>query len=141
MIPATCRRGIHSLWTVGYDWMRDINILKLSCRGCSEGHRPAWDSAWSLLLTRPDPERVEMDDGPYINVISALRRAARARHLAGRCPQGACARPSTARYIEQAAVHRFGLPRLSRSLGDAVATSTMFGEKPCGAGGPSTQQL
>jgi hypothetical protein len=77
VIPATCRRGIHSLWTVGYDWMRDINILKLSCRGCSEGHRPAWDSAWSLLLTRPDPERVEMDDGPYISVISALLRAAR----------------------------------------------------------------
>ncbi len=65
VIPATCRRGLHSLAVTGYRaYVPDDEILRVSCTACNTEAPPHWDQWW-LRTTAPAPDRAELDDAPY----------------------------------------------------------------------------
>jgi hypothetical protein len=69
VLPATCRRGEHSLHAVGYR-AHDTGAghLQVSCDACNKYVPPVRDQYWALRLTGPTPERAELDDTPYLEL-------------------------------------------------------------------------
>ncbi|MET0134979.1 MAG: hypothetical protein ABW215_15475 [Kibdelosporangium sp.] len=73
ILPATCRRGEHSLHRVGYR-AHDTQAghLQLSCNACFATTPPRSDHYWALRLTEPTPARAELDDEPYRHLRHSL---------------------------------------------------------------------
>lgn len=84
VLPATCKRGLHSLAKTGYSHALndEQQTLRITCPVCmAEGHP---DHTWRLTTTPPLPASAELDDGAYRGIEPQFQ-----------------ARPTTARYIEQ----------------------------------------
>jgi hypothetical protein len=78
--PATCRRGEHALHQVGYRaHVADTGILKISCNACHDRQPPRFDHYWSLRLDGLPPDRAELDDGPYQDLLTKFVEEAEAR--------------------------------------------------------------
>jgi hypothetical protein len=75
VLPATCRRGEHSLHQAGYR-AHDTNsgYLHVSCNACHGEVPPRPDHYWALRLTGPAPARAELDDEPYLGLPARLGR-------------------------------------------------------------------
>lgn len=63
ILPATCKRGEHSLAVTGYRAIETGILLQVSCDVCCEKPHP--DHAWRLTTTAPPPDAAELDDGAY----------------------------------------------------------------------------
>jgi hypothetical protein len=64
IIPATCKRGLHSHHKLGYRAREDADgYLIVECTFCVDAHLA--DGYWTLVLDGPRPVRAELDDGPY----------------------------------------------------------------------------
>ena len=71
VLPATCRRGEHSLHKVGYRAHdTGTGFLHLSCNACYKDTPPRADHFWALRLTGPTPPQAELDDEPYMNLMA-----------------------------------------------------------------------
>lgn len=66
MLPASCKRGKHSLAEVGYKATVQDAVLNLSCQACAAEPHP--DHFWVLGLEGDPPARAELDDEPYRGV-------------------------------------------------------------------------
>lgn len=66
VLPATCRRGLHSLATTGFRALAHSEELELLCVACIAGGEPA--GKWNLTCRGQLPERAELDDAPYANL-------------------------------------------------------------------------
>lgn len=67
VLPASCKRGKHSLATVGYKATAHDAVLNLSCEACAAEPHP--DHFWVLQLEGDPPARVELDDQAYRGVL------------------------------------------------------------------------
>ena len=72
VLPATCKRGRHSLAATGYRAVMREGELHISCTACAA--EPDSDHSWRLIAIGPSAERAELDDEPY-------RDAARRRQV------------------------------------------------------------
>ncbi|MBP2330609.1 hypothetical protein JOF56_010994 [Kibdelosporangium banguiense] len=72
ILPATCLRGEHSLDAVGYKANQTATHLQIVCTACVGSTPPRWDNYWALRTTPPLPDRAELDDGPYQDLIRKL---------------------------------------------------------------------
>ncbi|MGZ3140446.1 hypothetical protein ACVDFE_00215 [Lentzea chajnantorensis] len=66
VLPASCKRGKHSLTQVGYRATTHGDVLHVSCEACAAEPNP--DHYWTLQLEGALPARAELDDGPYRDV-------------------------------------------------------------------------
>lgn len=67
VLPATCKRGTHSLHEVGYRATeRGDGVLVVSCAACSAIPDP--DHSWYLTTTAPTPAAAELDDTAYADI-------------------------------------------------------------------------
>lgn len=71
ILPATCKRGLHALATVGYRATEPAGgvaggVVRVSCAACAALPHP--DHAWRLATTPPAPAAAELDDRPYAHL-------------------------------------------------------------------------
>lgn len=66
ILPATCKRGEHSLTEVGYQATEHDGVLHVTCRACRAVPKP--DHSWHLTTTPPAPDAAELDDSTYANI-------------------------------------------------------------------------
>lgn len=66
VLPATCKRRVHSLADFGYRAIESNGVLSVSCNACSAIPNP--DHAWRLTMTPPAPRAAELDDAPYVEI-------------------------------------------------------------------------
>lgn len=71
ILPARCKRRLHSLHVVGYtalersDYPDYVPYLVITCHECTGP-----DNAWTLVRTKSrSPDRAELDDEPYRDVV------------------------------------------------------------------------
>jgi hypothetical protein len=70
VLPATCRSGQHSLFVTGYTTrMSGKRLPQVACTPCTAARPPRPDSTWSLLVDGPPPDRAELDDEPYADLL------------------------------------------------------------------------
>lgn len=87
VIPLTCRHGEHSLHVVGYThYVTDTNVLAVSCKACAGCSPPRWDHYWTFQLSGELPDRAELDDEPYRQLVVRVQDevAQRERNLEAR---------------------------------------------------------
>lgn len=63
VLPATCKRGEHSLDRVGYRATEREDHLVIQCAACAAAPHP--DHSWCLVTSAPTPDSAELDDEPY----------------------------------------------------------------------------
>nr|CTQ93330.1 hypothetical protein [Kibdelosporangium sp. MJ126-NF4] len=68
-LPATCRRGLHSLHEVGYQAYQHASHVSVRCDACQQEIPPPPNAYWALRTTPPLPDRAELDDTPYRDLI------------------------------------------------------------------------
>ena len=68
ILPATCKRGLHSLAETGYSHTDSDkeNLLHITCPMCLAEPHP--DHTWRLRTTPPAPAAAELDDSAYSDV-------------------------------------------------------------------------
>lgn len=66
IMPATCKRGVHSLAEVGYEATERDGRLVIRCKACAAIPKP--DHSWHLTSTAPTPSSAELADGPYVGI-------------------------------------------------------------------------
>lgn len=66
ILPATCKRGAHSLADVGYTATVRGGHLVVRCSACADIPKP--DHSWTLTTTEPPPDSAELDDRPYVGI-------------------------------------------------------------------------
>lgn len=66
LIPATCKRTVHSLSRTGYQAREVDGLLRVACIACAQ--IPSPDYAWVLTTSGPRPVRAELDDDPYTDI-------------------------------------------------------------------------
>lgn len=67
ILPATCKRGRHSLAATGYRAIMGDGELHIRCTACAADLD--LDCSWRLIAIGPSPERAELDDEPYVDVV------------------------------------------------------------------------
>lgn len=69
ILPATCKRGLHSLARCGYIHSVDDtqNLLRITCLVCCAEPHP--DHTWRLRMVPPAPAAAELDDSFYRDVV------------------------------------------------------------------------
>lgn len=70
VLPATCKRRVHSLADVGYRAIESNGVLRVSCNACVAMPNP--DHAWRLTMAAPPPGAAELDDAPYADFKPAF---------------------------------------------------------------------
>lgn len=78
VLPATCRRGPHSLHKVGYRATEAAGVLHVSCSACGDTTPPHPQHYWALETSGPPPDRAELDDRPYAEPLAEIRTVPRA---------------------------------------------------------------
>jgi hypothetical protein len=68
VLPATCRRGIHRLAVTGYRATEGNGLLRVRCDACSA--ETTTDAAWLLSSSGPLANSAELDDAPYVALIT-----------------------------------------------------------------------
>ncbi|MFI6100809.1 hypothetical protein ACIA8G_35115 [Lentzea sp. NPDC051213] len=66
VLPARCKRQLHSLHEAGYKAVAEGGELRVTCTACWDEPNP--DHSWHLTLTKPTPARAELDDAPYAGI-------------------------------------------------------------------------
>ena len=91
ILPATCKRGLHSLHQAGYRAAEKDGELRVTCQACAAEPHP--DHSWRLSTTEPRPEAAELDELPTPGSIrcssvgqSSADRARRSCGYPGRHP-------------------------------------------------------
>lgn len=69
ILPATCKRRLHSLAVTGYSHVvsDEEQLLRLTCPACLAEPHP--DHTWRLRMMPPPPDAAELDDDAYRDVV------------------------------------------------------------------------
>lgn len=68
VLPATCKRGVHDLKTVGYRTRMWYTGFQVTCRGCDAEVKP--DHTWTLTVEDGlAPRGAELDNTPYLDCV------------------------------------------------------------------------
>ncbi|MFE6617081.1 hypothetical protein [Amycolatopsis sp. NPDC057786] len=78
VLPATCKGGRHLVIPGVSRAIAVEDEVRIDCPACAAV--PGADPSWRLTSSRPSPDRAELDDGPYVDLIlHRVRAAASAR--------------------------------------------------------------
>ncbi|KOX19799.1 hypothetical protein ADK67_32510 [Saccharothrix sp. NRRL B-16348] len=78
VIPATCKGGRHLVVPGVSRAIATESEVRVDCPACAA--MPGVDASWRLTSSRPSPDRAELDDEPYGDLIlHRVRAAANAR--------------------------------------------------------------
>jgi hypothetical protein len=67
VLPTRCPSDQHDLAHVGYAASEQAQILRVSCKACSDIPRP--DHAWALRTGGRHADSAEFDDTPYSGLL------------------------------------------------------------------------
>lgn len=78
VLPATCKGGRHLVIPGVSRAIATEGEVRVYCPACAA--MPGADASWRLTISRPSPDRAELDDGPYVDLIlHRVRTVASAR--------------------------------------------------------------
>lgn len=67
ILPATCKLGLHSLSPAECGAIVRGSEVHVNCAACAAV--PGADPCWRLTISGPSPDRAELDDEPYLDLI------------------------------------------------------------------------